>query len=209
MNNRNLATLTLALSVALTGCQSVNYSAPETTYDSVNQPSERVNGAGVESQDIAAMTDQMARDMMSNPTLVGQQVAPRVVVDSKYFSNESSTRLNKNMITDRLRVNLNRAASGRLLFVNRENLDMINAERELKRDGSVDAGTKKMVTKTAGADYRLVGRISSLDSIDVNTSTQSRYHQIMFEMVDLELGIIVWSGLYEFKKSTQDDVIYR
>lgn len=198
----------LTLSIMMSGC-SVNYSGQPTVYDSVNQPSSLVQGAGVESQDIVAMTDKMARDMMSNSTLAGQAIPPSVIVDSEYFSNESSTRINKNMITDRLRINLNRAASGRILFINRENIDMINAERAMKRDNTVDAGSKKMVKQTAGADYRLVGRISSLNSVDVNSSAQSRYHQIMFEMVDLEQGIIVWSGLYEFKKSTQDDVIYR
>jgi len=198
----------LTLSIMMSGC-SVNYSGQPTVYDSVNQPSSLVQGAGVESQDIVAMTDKMARDMMSNSTLASQAIPPSVIVDSEYFSNESSTRINKNMITDRLRINLNRAASGRILFINRENIDMINAERAMKRDNTVDAGSKKMVKQTAGADYRLVGRISSLDSVDVNSSAQSRYHQIMFEMVDLERGFIVWSGLYEFKKSTQDDVIYR
>lgn len=193
----------------LSGCQSVNFNAKSTNYESANKGSQVVQGAGVESQDIVAMTDKMARDMMSNAILAGQATPPRIVVDSKYFSNESSTRINKNMITDRLRINLNRAASGRMLFINRENIDMINAERELKRDGTVDKGTLTAKAKTAGADYRLVGRISSLDAINANTAAQSRYHQVMFEMVDLELGTIVWSGLYEFKKSTQDDVIYR
>ncbi len=208
MRNKSLVLCT-TLTLAITGCQDVNYNAKSTVYDSVNQPSGLVQGTGVESQDIVAMTDQMARDMMSTPVLAGQSVPPRVVVDSAYFSNESSSRINKNMITDRLRVNLNRASSGRMIFINRENLDMITSERDMKRDGTVDNGTKKLAKQMAGADYRLVGRISSLDSVDVNTSAQSKYHQIMFEMVDLEQGITVWSGLYEFKKSTQDDVIYR
>ena len=62
---------------------------------------------------------------------------------------------------------------------------------------------------TAGGDYRLGGRIASLDAIDRNTQTRSRYHQVTFEMVDLELGTIVWSGAYEMRKAAQDNVLYR
>ncbi|TNE77071.1 MAG: penicillin-binding protein activator LpoB, partial [Gammaproteobacteria bacterium] len=51
--------------------------------------------------------------------------------------------------------------------------------------------------------------ISSLDAIDRNTGTKSRYSQITFEMVDLELGTIVWSGLYEMRKAARDNVVYR
>ena len=36
-----------------------------------------------------------------------------------------------------------------------------------------------------------------------------RYSQIIFEMVDLETSEIVWSGIYEFGKAAQDDIIYR
>ena len=32
---------------------------------------------------------------------------------------------------------------------------------------------------------------------------------IMVEMVDLELGTIVWSGAYEMRKAAQDNVLYR
>jgi hypothetical protein len=53
------------------------------------------------------------------------------------------------------------------------------------------------------------GRITTLDSVDPGSGMKSRYHQITFEMVELETGIIVWSGIYEFKKSSQNDIVYR
>ena len=73
------------------------------------------------------------RDMLTNPVLAGQTTPPRVIVDSQYFVNESTSRINTNSITDRLRVNLNRASNGRMVFVARQNVAMIEAERELKR----------------------------------------------------------------------------
>lgn len=200
-------------SLVLLGCmppQTVNNTAGKASvYNDVQAIAPGVSGVGIESQDIVSATDQMMRDMLSNPVLAGQSVSPRVIVDSQYFMNESTSRINVNQITDRLRVNLNRAANGRMVFVGRQNVAMVEAERELKREGTVDGGTIRKTKATAGADYRLAGRITSLDAVATNSGTNSRYTQITFEMIDLELGTIVWSGIYEFKKSAQDDVIYR
>ena len=51
--------------------------------------------------------------------------------------------------------------------------------------------------------------VVDLDAMDRNSQTRSRYHQVTFEMIDLELGTIVWSGSYEMKKASQDNVLYR
>lgn len=195
----------------LLGCQSTsidNSAGRATTYEDSRSVG-KVAGIGVESQDIVSVTDQMMRDILSNPIIAGRATPPRVIVDSEYFTNESSSRVNKNMLTDRLRIQLTRAANGRLIFVGREYASMIEKERELKRAGVVDGGTIRKTQATAGADYRMVGRISSLDAMDQNSQQKSRYHQITFELIDLELGTIVWSGIYEFQKSSQDDVVYR
>lgn len=166
-------------------------------------------GIGIESQDIVGMTDEMMRDMLRSPVLAGRQSAPRVIVDSRYFDNQSSTRINVNTITDRLRVELTRAASGRMAFLARHQVGMVETERELKRSGIVDKGTLGPTAKVAGADYRLGGRITSIDTVDTKRGRTSRYHQITFEMIDLETSQIVWSGIYEFRKAARDDIIYR
>lgn len=203
----------LALGAAITACapqQVVNNSAgAKSVYVDVQDTAPAVAGVGIESQDVAAATDQMMRDMLTNPVLAGQKIPPRVIVDSQYFINESTSRINTNTITDRLRVNLNRAANGRMVFVARQNIAMVEAERDLKRGGKVDGGTIRKTKATAGADYRLTGRITSADQTSTRTGAYARSTQITFEMVDLELGTIVWSGLYEFKKVAQDDVLYR
>jgi len=186
-----------------------NTAGRATVYEDINSSGSKVSGIGVESQDIVSMTDKMMRDMLQNVQLINRKRAPRVIIDSKYFVNESTSRINKNMLTDRLRINLNRAAKGRLVFVGRHYMQMVEKERELKRTGVVDSGTIRTTEATAGADFRLGGRITSLDSMDTESQLKSRYHQVTFELVDLELGTIVWSGLYEFKKTSQDDIIYR
>ena len=105
-----------------------NTAGRATVYEDVRTSSPIVQGVGIESQDIVAMTDRMMRTCSPISCSPG---APRsrVIVDSQYFTNESSSRINKNMITDRLRIELQRAAQGRMVFIGREYSGMVEAER--------------------------------------------------------------------------------
>lgn len=201
----------LATAVITSGCVSTvnNTRGSASVYTDPQAIAPGAAGVGIDSADIIAATDMMLRDMLANKTLAGQSRPPRIIVDSAYFVNESTSRLNVNNITDRLRVNLNRAANGRMVFVGRHNVGMVEAERELKRSGVVDGGTIRKAQATAGADYRLAGRITSMDAVGTRSGVTSRFTQMTFEMYDLELGTIVWSGIYDFKKAGSDDVIYR
>lgn len=168
-----------------------------------------VSGVGVESQDILSMTDRMMRSIISSGVLDGRSKPPRIIMDSKYFENQSSQAINKNLIVDKLRTGLIKAARGQMMFVARRSIGMVEKERQLKRDGQVDKATNGMTKATAGADYRLRGNIKSLDAIDRRTGTIQRYTQITFELIDLEYGSIVWADEFEFSKFAQDDAIYR
>lgn len=168
-----------------------------------------VSGMGIEAHDITAMADRMVRDMLGNATLANRAKAPRVIVDSAYFTNESSQRINKNLITDRLRVGLNRASAGRMTFLARQNAAMVEAERALKREGVTDVGTTGLTKAQSGADFRLTGNIASTEARDPRTGTMQRFTQLVFEMVDLESGEIAWSNSYEIARAATDDVIYR
>jgi PBP1b-binding outer membrane lipoprotein LpoB len=196
----------------LTGCPSAtldNSAGRRTVYQDVASISPTTAGVGVESQDVVSMTDRMMRDILATPAVAGRATAPRIALDSADFRNDSSSRINKNVITDRLRIELSRAAQGRIVFVSSEHNAMIEREREAKRSGKTDAGTIRATKATAGVDYRLVGRINSLDAASRSSGAVSRYHQITFELIDMELGTVVWANMYEFKKEAQDDILYR
>lgn len=205
-------TFTSMLAVALgsascttTGVQ--NAAGTPTTYQDVGTRGP-VSSVGIESQDIVSMTDKMARDMLQVPALANASRPPRVIIDARYFKNESDQPLNKDLIVERLAVELQRAAHGRMAFVGRRYAAAVEHERALKRAGKVDVATTGLTRAAAGADYRLTGEITSLDA-GVSNGMHSSYHEIFFHMIDLETGIVVWSGLYEFKKAGQEDVIYR
>ena len=196
----------LAGGCATTGVQNANGVAATTLDPGTRGP---VSGVGIESHDIVAMTDQMMRDMLGSGRLAGQVPPPRVIVDSSHFVNDSAQPINKNLITDRLRVSLNRSAQGRMNFVGRQYARMVDEERALKRQGVTDVGTIGLTKAQMGADYRLGGRMASTEGRSPRSGLVQRYNQITFEMVDLESGEIVWSGIYEFARSAADDVVYR
>lgn len=168
-----------------------------------------VLGVGIGGSDIVQMADQMMRDMLTSPELANRKVAPQIIIDAEYFTNESSQRINKNIITDRLRTQLNRASQGRFIFVARNRADMVANERALKREGVVDVGTTGLTKAQAGADFRLSGNIASTDARNNRTGMVQRFTQITFEMVDLERGTIVWSNSYDMARASADDIIYR
>lgn len=169
-----------------------------------------VSGVGIESRDIDSMADQVVRELMSRPDLVGTQAPPRVVVDSEKFTNNSSQRIDRDMITDALRASLNRAAAGRIRFISRESMDIISRERELKRTGVADSATRGMTQAVAGLDFMLIGKMTSLDQRDGKSGLIQRRTQIVFELVDMETGELPWTGQpYVILRSAGDDVVYR
>jgi hypothetical protein len=174
------------------------------------QAASPAGGIGLESRDLLSISDDMMRDFLASGMLTNREAAPRVIIDAEYLSNQSTARFNKNILTDTLRTELIRNAQGRIIFVTREYAGMVEEERALKRDGKVDSGTIRLTDATAGADFRLVGRISSLDAVNTSTNVQDRTYFFTFELVDLELNVALYAfGPYEFSKFGQDDVIYR
>jgi hypothetical protein len=116
MNRYNSSFLLAAGIAFFVGCSSPQPASRPVTYQDVRSPGV-VSGVGIESQDIVSVTDTMVRDLLASPQVAQRGSAPRIVMDAEYFKNESAQPINKSLMTDRLRINLQRAAQGRLLFV--------------------------------------------------------------------------------------------
>ena len=170
-----------------------------------------VSGVGIEGRDINAMVDEMIRDMASDPDVMkpGLATRPRIVIDAQCFENESSQAINKSNITDRLEVLLRRAAKGQFQFVSQQNAAAVQKQRDLKRSGTTDIGTKGLTKAQSGIDFQLCGKIASLDSRNVRTGMIQRKTQIFFRLLDSETAEVVWSNLYDIERAAADDVIYR
>lgn len=175
-------------------------------------PSSRgaVSGTGIEMRDITGMSDRLVRDLLARTDIIGTGKPPRIIVDSSRLINKSSQRLDTDMISDQLRAQLMRAAQGRLRFLSREAMEDVQAERELKRKGQVDVATRGMTHAVAGSDFKLTGRITSLDSRNNTTGMMQRSMQVIFELIDLESSESVYiSEPFVIQRAQADDVVYR
>lgn len=169
-----------------------------------------ISGVGLESRDIDMLADQVVRELMSRPDIIGTATPPRIVVDSEKFYNDSSQRIDRDMLTGALRASFSRAAAGKIRFVSRESMDIVMRERELKRTGVADTGTRGMTQGVSGVDYQMIGKMSSLDSRDLKSGMVQRRTQIVFELVDLETGDLPWTSQpYVILRAAGEGVLYR
>lgn len=169
-----------------------------------------ISGVGLESRDIDMLADQVVRELMSRADIIGGATPPRIVVDSEKFYNDSSQRIDRDMLTGALRASFSRAAAGKIRFVSRESMDIVMRERELKRTGVADTGTRGMTQGVSGVDYQMIGKMSSLDSRDLKSGMVQRRTQIVFELVDLETGDLPWTSQpYVILRAAGEGVLYR
>ena len=168
-----------------------------------------VAGTGIEMRDIIGMSDRIVRDLLQRPDIAGAPVPPKIILEGSRIRNQSSQRMDTDMFSDQLRAQLIRAAAGRMRFLSRENIADVTEERELKRLGQTDVGTRGK-GNIGGADYRLVGRITSQDSRNNTTGMTQRAMQVVFEMVDMETTETVYiSEPFVVVRAQRDDVVYR
>jgi PBP1b-binding outer membrane lipoprotein LpoB len=196
------ATLLLGGCVATEGVQNPS-GVPVTEM----RPDERgfVAGTGIESQDLVAVTDQMARSILGIPEIAAARTPPTVVINPV----ENATRflINKDLFTDRIRVLLNSRATGRVSFLARERMGALERERQLKQAGQVRASADPNVVEFLGADYFLTGKLGGQTTR--TSQGTSDYVLYSFQLIDARTSRIVWEDFAEIKKQGLEDAAYR
>lgn len=191
----------------LAGCASTGVQNPSGANVTEMRPDERgfVAGTGVESQDIVAVTDKMARSILSVPQIARAQGAPCVVLDP--VKNETRFPINKDIFLTRIRVQLNSKAAGKVTFLARDRMESLLHERDLKRSGQVTASADPSVVEFKGADFFLTG---TLQGATTRTSAgTSDYILYAFQLIDARTSAIVWEDSAEIKKQGLEDAAYR
>lgn len=192
----------------MAGCNAAR-KAPKASVDYVDPASNQQSvTTGIESQDITTLTDKMVRSILSNETLTGNSKPPIVIVDARYIRNQSSTRMDKSIITGIIFDEIMNSGNGKIMVMDESDLKMVQEARKVKRSGEYK-GTMGMTKQMFYGDYRITGKISSHDTMNAAVGVANRYHMIHLRIVDLETGMPVWSGRHEFKKSSQADILYR
>jgi hypothetical protein len=171
------------------------------------RPDERgfVAGTGVESQDIVAVTDKMFRSLLGLPQIANAQGVPRIVLDP--VVNETRFPINKDIFLERIRVQLNSQARGKMIFLARDRMAALERERQLKQSGQVTSSTDPNVTEFKGADFFLTGKL--LGSTTRTSAGTSDYILYTFQLIDVRTSEILWEDSAEIKKQGLEDAAYR
>jgi len=164
-----------------------------------------VAGTGVESQDLVAVTDKMARSILDTPQVRNAPSPPVVVLDP--VMNETRFPINKDMFLTRIQVLLNSKCEKKVQFLARDRLAALERERDLKRAGQVTSGSDPNVVEFKGGDFLLTGKLQSLTTR--NSRGISDYVLYSFELVDARTSAIVWQDFAEIKKQGLEDAAYR
>jgi penicillin-binding protein activator len=193
--------------VLLGGCASSGVKNPSGTGVTEMRPDEKgfVGGTGVESQDLVAVTDKMARSILEIPQIRGAVQPPIVLLDP--VVNETRFPINKEMFLTRIRVLLNSKSAGRVSFVARDRMAALEQERARKQAGQVTATSDPHVVEFKGGDYFLTGTLQGLTTR--TSSGTSDYILYTFQLIDARTSVIVWEDFAEIKKQGLEDAAYR
>ena len=164
-----------------------------------------VAGTGVESQDLVAVTEKMARSILGIPQIANAVIPPVVVLDP--VENKTRFPINKDIFLTRIRTQLNSKSAGKVTFLARDRMAALEKERNLKREGAVTAGSDPHVQEFLGANYFLTG---SLEGMSTRTKAgTSDYILYAFQLIDARTSVIVWEDSAEIKKQGLEDAAYR
>lgn len=199
--------LFISFSAVLLGCASSGVKNPSGVPVTEMQADERgfVAGTGVESQDLVAVADKMARSILGVPEIARAQSIPRVVLEP--VINDTRFPINKDIFLTKIRGKLNNQARNKVRFLAREQMAALEREQALKQAGQVTASSDPNIVEFKGADYFLTGKLQGMTTR--TSSGTSDYILYSFQLIDARTSDIVWEDQAEIKKQGLEDAAYR
>lgn len=207
MNRITKLALPLLTAALVAGCASSGVKNPSGTGVTRLNPDETgtVTGTGIESQDLVAVTDKMARSILGIPQIANAATPPFIVLDP--VENNTRFAINKDLFLRRLQSELIKKSGGKVTFLARDRMAALEKERNLKREGAVTASSDPNLQEFKGADYFLTG---SLQGLSTRTKAgTSDYILYEFQLIDGRTSAIVWGDNAEIKKQGLEDAAYR
>ena len=196
-----------AMAVLVAGCASSGVKNPSGVSVTHMNADEQgfVAGTGVESQDLVMVADKMARSILAIPQIANAATPPTIVLNP--VENQTRFPINKETFLTRIRLQLNSKARGKVMFLARNQMEALEKERNLKREGSVTASSDPGIQEFKGADYFLTGTLQGMSTrTKAGTSDYILYD---FHLIDCRTSVIVWEDGAEIKKQGLEDAAYR
>ncbi len=187
---RVLSLAALAMALLLTGCASkVDYG------DAQARETVTTDFGSTDLQMIAA---KMVDDMMVFPPIVDMTRERRPVLFVDRVKNKTSEHIDTESITDTIQTKL--INSGKFRFVDMSVVNRVREQLEYQQDsGMVDQATAAQMGRQIGAEFMLYGNLSSIVKRD--DSTKDVYYKFTLKLLNIQSGIIEWSGEKEIRKT--------
>ena len=187
---RVFSLLALAMALMLSGCASrVDYGDA--------QARETVT-ADFGSTDLQMIATKMVDDMMVFPPIVDMTRERRPVLFVDRVKNKTSEHIDTESITDTIQTKL--INSGKFRFVDMSVVNRVREQLEYQQDsGMVDQATAAQMGRQIGAEFMLYGNLSSIVKRD--DSTKDVYYKFTLKLLNIQSGIIEWSGEKEIRKT--------
>jgi hypothetical protein len=161
-----------------------------------------LGGTGVDAEDVRVVGRKMAISILEVPEIMKAQGMPRIAL----LPVKNSTRfiINKDILTTKIRIELNKNATGKVRFLARDRMEDILAERKAKREGLVTSSSEG---ELKGVDFYLTGEMTGISK--GSEGNRSDYVLMSFQLIDPETSDIIWEDSYEFKKVGSAGVVYQ
>jgi len=189
----------VVLALTLSSCATAKISHSRTI---LPDNDDNLGGTGIESTDILTVSRKMALSILEVPEIMNANGAPRVALLP--IKNNTRFIINKDIFAQKIRIELNKNATGKVRFLARDRIDDILKERQAKRDDLVTASKEGDL---AGVDFYLTGELTGLTKA-VNSS-RSDYVLMFFQLIDAETSDIIWEDSYEIKRVGEAGIAYQ
>ncbi len=190
----------LAFCLFLSGCVSTYSTSHSSTV--LPDSDDGLGGTGIEATDIRTVARKMAISILEIPEIVNALGMPRVAL----LPVKNSTRfiINKDIFTQKIRIELNKNASGKMRFLARDRMEDILKERDAKRE---ELFTTSKEADLLGVDFYLTGELTGLTK--AYRGHRSDYIIMSFQLIDAETSDIIWEDAYEVKRVGITGVAYQ
>jgi PBP1b-binding outer membrane lipoprotein LpoB len=196
-----------AVAFLVGGCASGGVKNPSGVPVTRFNPDEQgfVGGTGIESTELVAVADKMARSIIGIPQIVNAATPPVIIIDP--VDNQTRFPINKDIFLTRIRAELNHQAVGKVSFLARDRMGVIQKELTLKQQGQVTSSSDPNVQEFKGADFILTGELQGLSTR--TSQGTSDYILYDFHLIDVRTTAIIWEDTAEVKKQGLEDAAYR
>lgn len=189
----------LVLTFTLSSCASVPISHSTAI---LPDNDDNLGGTGIESTDIMTVARKMALSILEVPEVMNAKGTPRIALLP--VKNNTRFIINKDIFTQKIRIELNKNATGKVRFLARDRIEDILKEREAKRKNLVTASKEDDLF---GVDFYLTGELTGLSK--AVSGSRSDYVLMAFQLIDAENSDIIWEDSYEIKRVGEAGVAYQ